>query len=282
MGCVWHVRRVFVILGIRCSYPTTHTIAPVRDQHRRRTWVLRTVRQHMHRQRQLPPNLQRTSMAIQEAAARAASYCLSKGRSTAGVDEQFIHMLNRVHNNHTATANNTQSRTHNQHIRFPQEREHKKRRKQRATIIRRMDQPQMLILRTIEPGSIEKWRLALADFIAQARQYQQQSNPGYRIRIKRWVDLNVWNYISMRLLRQKDRTKRGHRTNDAAIVHYLLHLQQYAHQAHTARPASSSSQTNTIQPSEAVQQVIAKAYHDGMFVHDSSDHHDESDNNDRT
>lgn len=253
----------------------------------RHVWLTRTLRQHMRRQ--LAPDLRRAGMVIQEAAASAASYCLSKGRTTAGVDEHVIHLLNRLHNDHIIAATNARNRQ----FRFPQERG---RRRRQQAVIRPSPQPQMKILRTIERSEIEKWRLELANLIAQARQYRSRHDPNYRIDIRRWVDENVWAHISIRLLHREDRTTRGQKANDAAVARYLLRLRQYANQRRepesTSMAASTSNrnQRPTLSPaatvqqsmteSDMVQRLITEAYEDGMFGFRRSGQHDDDNSND--
>ena len=149
--------------------PTTATAAAQVQQPAARqccTTAPRTVRQC--EQRHLPHNRLTARMVIQEAAASAASYRLSKGQSTATVDDHFIYLMNRIHNHHTPITTNTQ-RTNNQPVRFSQ----KRRRAQHATAQQiARTQPRMIILRTLQPGAIQQWRLALADFTTQARQYR--------------------------------------------------------------------------------------------------------------
>ena len=224
---------------------TRTTVAPARAEEddraqRRRIWLARTLRQHMHRQ--LPLNVRRAGSIIQEAAAGAASFCLAKGRTTAAVDEAFIHFLSNLHDNRILAAANGPNAPHQLFGRY-----------ERAAADYNQ-QPRMSVLRTAQPDAMQRWRRAMANMIRQAQQYRRRHNPAYRINVMRWVSRDTWRHISTRLLHPNERTTQQQLDNDTAVAYFLLQVRQY------------DSQANSL-----VQRRIMGALTDGMFYMDRSD-----------
>ena len=97
----------------------------------------------------------------------------------------------------------------------------------RKQIAKRIEQPNMAMLWTVNAQDREQWRLALAKFIPQARHYKAMHNPSYTINLSKWVHGSVWLHISQHLLRREDKTKKGEPANDRAVMQYLLRQGPY-------------------------------------------------------
>ena len=150
---------------------------------------------------------------------------------------------------------------------------HTGRRKQRATL--RLSEPQMIILRSVDPRNIEQWKLALAVFVTQAKQYRNLCNAQYQINIQRWVDEDVWRYISERLLLPHHRTRRGMDPNHKAVAQFLLGRGEYStefllgkieHSKNTTRETYSRSRPATTPAAPQVQRTITRSLDNGTIA----------------
>jgi len=108
----------------------------------------------------------------------------------------------------------------------------RKRGRQKQYTVTCTDQPNMHKLTSTQPEAVERWRLALAAFLPQARAYRQHQNPQYQIKIKRWVEQFVWMQISRYLLSPMHRTKRHEPANDGAVADFLLRTGQHTRASH--------------------------------------------------